>query len=170
MALNLNSLLNCFMDDLWASELAISNLSPADRSGDTTYTVQGALCLSTIKLNKLHRLWKICYEFDRRRSWNTNLRLVGFSYNNNYHTSIKAAPFKALYGRKCRSPICSTEVRDSQLTGPEIKQEPTKKIVLIRLCLEADRDCQESYDDVRRKPLEFNFGDKVMLRSRPGKV
>ncbi|GJT38069.1 hypothetical protein Tco_0937934 [Tanacetum coccineum] len=70
-----------------------------------------------------------------------------------YHTTlqrIKAAPFKALYGRKCRSPICSTEVRDSQLTRPEIKQETTKKIVLIRLCLQVARDSQESYADVRR--------------------
>ncbi|GJT09587.1 ribonuclease H-like domain-containing protein [Tanacetum coccineum] len=67
--------------------------------------------------------------------------------------TIKAAPFKALYSRKFRSPICSTEVRDSQLTGPEIKQETTKKIVLIKLCLQVARDCQESYADVRRKPL-----------------
>ncbi|GJY81379.1 putative reverse transcriptase domain-containing protein [Tanacetum coccineum] len=55
-----------------------------------------------------------------------------FSYNNNYHTSIKAAPFEALYGRKCRSPICWAEVGDRQLTGIEIIHEMTKKIVQIK--------------------------------------
>ncbi|GKB32603.1 putative reverse transcriptase domain-containing protein [Tanacetum coccineum] len=61
--------------------------------------------------------------------WNRHLPLVEFSYNNNYHTSIKAAPFEALYGRKCRSPICWAEVGDTQLTGSEIVHETTKKII-----------------------------------------
>nr|GEW30229.1 putative reverse transcriptase domain-containing protein [Tanacetum cinerariifolium] len=51
--------------------------------------------------------------------WDKHLPLVEFSYNNSYHASIKAASFVALYGRKCRSPICWSEVRESQLTGPE---------------------------------------------------
>nr|GFC40932.1 retrotransposon protein, putative [Tanacetum cinerariifolium] len=55
--------------------------------------------------------------------------LVEFSYNNSYHTSIMAAPFEALYGRKCRSPIHWAEVRDSRVTGPEIIYETTEKIV-----------------------------------------
>ncbi|GKG31589.1 putative reverse transcriptase domain-containing protein [Tanacetum coccineum] len=57
---------------------------------------------------------------DFGKGWDKHLPLVEFSYNNSYHTSIKAAPFEALYGRKCRLPICWAEVRDSQLTGPEI--------------------------------------------------
>ncbi|GJW81937.1 putative reverse transcriptase domain-containing protein, partial [Tanacetum coccineum] len=69
---------------------------------------------------------------DFGKGWDRNLPLVEFSYNNNYHTSIKAAPFEALYDRKCRSPICWAEVGDAQLTGPEIVHETTKKIIQIK--------------------------------------
>ncbi|GJY09678.1 hypothetical protein Tco_0377863 [Tanacetum coccineum] len=82
----------------------------------------------------------------------------------NYHTSIKAAPFEALYGRKCRSPICWAEVGDAQLTGPEIVRETTEKIIQIKHRLQASQDRQKSYADKRRKPLEFQVGDKVMLK------
>nr|GFC62103.1 uncharacterized protein [Tanacetum cinerariifolium] len=54
---------------------------------------------------------------DFRNGWERHLPLVEFSYNNSYHASIKAAPFEALYGRKCRSPVCWAEVGDAQLTG-----------------------------------------------------
>ncbi|GKE83932.1 putative reverse transcriptase domain-containing protein, partial [Tanacetum coccineum] len=93
-----------------------------------------------------------------------HLPLVEFSYNNSYHTSIKAAPFEALYGRKCRSPICWAEVGDAQLTGPEIVHETTEKIIQIKKRIQAARDRQKSYADKRRKPLEFEVGDKVMLK------
>ncbi|GJZ93692.1 putative reverse transcriptase domain-containing protein [Tanacetum coccineum] len=89
--------------------------------------------------------------------------------NNSYHTSIKAAPFEALYGWKCRSPICWAEVGDSQLTGPEIIHETTEKIVQIKSRIQAARDRQKSYADKRRKPLEFQVGDKVMLKVLPWK-
>ncbi|GJU44121.1 putative reverse transcriptase domain-containing protein [Tanacetum coccineum] len=82
----------------------------------------------------------------------------------------KAAPFEALYGRKCRSPICWAEVRDVQLTRPEIIHETTKKTVQIRQRLQATRDRQRSYANVRRKPLEFQVGDRVMLKVSPRKV
>ncbi|GJU09020.1 reverse transcriptase domain-containing protein [Tanacetum coccineum] len=84
-------------------------------------------------------------------------------------TSIKAAPFEALYGRKCRSPVCWAEVRDVQLTGLEIIHETTEKIVQIRQRLQATRDWQRSYANVRRKPLEFQVGDRVMLKVSPRK-
>nr|GFA72859.1 putative reverse transcriptase domain-containing protein [Tanacetum cinerariifolium] len=54
---------------------------------------------------------------DFGKGWVNHFPLVGFSYNNSYHASIKAAPFEALYGRKCRSPICWTEVREAQILG-----------------------------------------------------
>ncbi|GJX36640.1 hypothetical protein Tco_0248197 [Tanacetum coccineum] len=83
--------------------------------------------------------------------------------------SDEAAPFEALYGRKCRSPICWAEVGDSQLTGPEIIHETTERIVQIKSHIQAARDRQKSYADVRRKPLEFQVGDKVMLKVSPWK-
>ncbi|GJV54210.1 putative reverse transcriptase domain-containing protein [Tanacetum coccineum] len=106
---------------------------------------------------------------DFGKGWDKHLPLVEFSYNNSYHASIKAAPFEALYGRKCRSPVCWAEVGDSQLTGPEIIQETTKKIVQIRQRLQAARDRQRSYANIRRKPLEFQVGDRVMLKVSPHK-
>ncbi|GKC71619.1 putative reverse transcriptase domain-containing protein, partial [Tanacetum coccineum] len=106
---------------------------------------------------------------DFRKGWERHLPLVEFSYNNSYHASIKAAPFEALYGRKCRSPICWAEVRDVQLTGPEIIHETTEKIVQIQQRLQAARDRQRSYANIRRKPLEFQVGDRVMLKVSPRK-
>ncbi|GKC56736.1 putative reverse transcriptase domain-containing protein, partial [Tanacetum coccineum] len=80
--------------------------------------------------------------------WVKHLLLVEFSYNNSYHASIKAAPFEALYDRKCRSPIC----------WAEIKQR-----------IQAARDRQKSYADLKRKPMEFQVGDRVMLKVSPWK-
>ncbi|GKE63707.1 putative reverse transcriptase domain-containing protein [Tanacetum coccineum] len=104
-----------------------------------------------------------------KKGWDRHLPLVEFSYNNSYHTSIKVAPFGALYGRKCRSPICWAEVGDAQLIGPEIVHETTEKIIQIKKRIQAVRDRQNSYADKRRKPLEFEVGDKVMLKVSPWK-
>ncbi|GKD91811.1 putative reverse transcriptase domain-containing protein [Tanacetum coccineum] len=76
------------------------------------------------------------------------LPLVKFSYNNSYHTSIKAAPFEALYGRKCCSPVRWTEVGEAQILSPKL---------------------QKSYADKKRKPMDFQVGDKVMLKVSPWK-
>nr|GEV77096.1 hypothetical protein [Tanacetum cinerariifolium] len=88
---------------------------------------------------------------DFRKCWDKHLPLVEFSYNNSYHTSIKAAPFEALYRRKCRPPICWAEVGDRQLTGPEIIHETTEKIVQIKSRIQAARDRQKSYADILAK-------------------
>ncbi|GKC81400.1 putative reverse transcriptase domain-containing protein [Tanacetum coccineum] len=83
---------------------------------------------------------------DFGKGWERHLPLVEFYYKNDYHANIKVAPFDALYGRKCRSPVCWTEVGDVQLTGPEIIHETTKKI-----------------------PLKFQVVDRVMLKVSPWK-
>ncbi|GKE72585.1 putative reverse transcriptase domain-containing protein [Tanacetum coccineum] len=90
-----------------------------------------------------------------------------FSYNNNYHTSIKAVPFEASYGHKYQSPICWAEVGDAQLTGPETIQETIEKIVQIKHHIQVTRDRQKSYADRKHKPLEFQVGEKVMLKVSP---
>ncbi|GJV94700.1 putative reverse transcriptase domain-containing protein [Tanacetum coccineum] len=96
-------------------------------------------------------------------SWDVHLSLAGFSYNNTYHSSIRCAPFKALYGRKCRSPVLWAEIRESRLIGPELVQETTDKVILIKERFKAAKDCQNSYVDNRRKQLGFEVGDKVIL-------
>ncbi|KAI3745141.1 hypothetical protein L1987_58245 [Smallanthus sonchifolius] len=97
-------------------------------------------------------------------NWDLHLPFVEFSYNNNYHTSIDMAPFEALYGRKCHSPICWSEIGETQITGPELIQETSDKIMLIRDNLLVARSRQNSYADKRQKPLEFQFGDLVLLK------
>nr|GEZ94850.1 putative reverse transcriptase domain-containing protein [Tanacetum cinerariifolium] len=75
----------------------------------------------------------------------------------------------ALYGRKCGSPVCWAEVGDAQLTGPEIMHETTEKIVQIKSRIQAARDRQKSYANLKRKPMDFQVGDKVMLKVSPWK-
>ncbi|GKE89753.1 putative reverse transcriptase domain-containing protein, partial [Tanacetum coccineum] len=82
---------------------------------------------------------------------------------------LRASPFEPLYGRKCRSLVCWAKVGDVQLTGPEIIHETIEKIVQIRQCLQDVRDQQRSYANIRRKPLEFQVGDRVMLKVSPRK-
>ncbi|GJX69671.1 putative reverse transcriptase domain-containing protein [Tanacetum coccineum] len=106
---------------------------------------------------------------DFEKGWDKHLPLIEFSYNNSYHASIKATQFEALCGKKCRSPVCWAKIRDVQLTGPEIIHETTQKIMQIRQRLQAARDQQRSYANVRRKPLEFQIGDHVMLKVLPRK-
>ncbi|GJR50289.1 putative reverse transcriptase domain-containing protein [Tanacetum coccineum] len=78
-----------------------------------------------------------------------------------------AAPFEALYGQKCHSPMCWVEVGEVQLTGPEIVQETTEKIIHIKQRIQAAHDRQKSYADLKSKPMEFKLGIKYV---RPFKV
>ncbi|XP_076889930.1 uncharacterized protein LOC143540845 [Bidens hawaiensis] len=79
------------------------------------------------------------------------------------------APYEALYGRKCIMPVCWSEIGDNQLSGPEIVRRTTDKVIQIQERLKAARGRQKSYADVRRKPLEFKEGDKVLLKVSPWK-
>ncbi|GJT59004.1 putative reverse transcriptase domain-containing protein [Tanacetum coccineum] len=94
-------------------------------------------------------------------------RLPKFSYNIVISRALKLHPFEDFTVGSIHSPVCWAEVRDAQLTGPEIIHETTEKIFKIRDHMQAARDRQKSYADKRRMPLEFEVGDKVMLKVAP---
>uniref|UniRef100_A0A2N9F3Y9 RNA-directed DNA polymerase n=1 Tax=Fagus sylvatica TaxID=28930 RepID=A0A2N9F3Y9_FAGSY len=106
---------------------------------------------------------------DLKGSWANHLCLVEFAYNNSFQSSIGMAPYEALYGRKCRSPICWDEVGVRKILGPEIIQRTCEKVDLIRERLRTAQSRQKSYADKRRKDLEFEVGDMVFLRVAPMK-
>jgi hypothetical protein len=100
-------------------------------------------------------------------NWDSHLPLTEFAYNNSYHSSIKMAPFEALYGRKCRSPVCWNEIGEAQITGPELIQETTDKIFQIRDNLQTARSLQKNYADKHQKPLKLQVNNLVFLKVSP---
>ncbi|RVW85779.1 Transposon Ty3-G Gag-Pol polyprotein [Vitis vinifera] len=106
---------------------------------------------------------------DFKGNWVEHLPLIEFAYNNSFQSSIGMAPYEALYGRPCRSPMCWMESGEASLIGPELVQETTDKIRVIRDRLLAAQSRQKSYADHRRRPLEFQIGDHVFLRVTPRK-
>ncbi|KAL0533851.1 hypothetical protein IC582_028122 [Cucumis melo] len=100
-------------------------------------------------------------------SWDSYLHLMEFAYNNSYQATIGMAPFEALYGKCCRSPVCWDEVGEQRLMGPELVQSTNEAIQKIRSRMHTAQSRQKSYADVRRKDLEFEVGDKVFLKVAP---
>ena len=101
--------------------------------------------------------------------WDDHLYLVEFAYNNSYQATIQMAPFEALYGRKCTSPLHWDEVGERVLLGPDLVQHAVDKIQLVKQRMKAAQDRYKSYADQRRRPLEFEVGDHVFLRVSPTK-
>ena len=120
------------------------------------------------RLIRVGILHKACVR-EFRGSWDTHLPLLEFAYNNNYLASIGMAPYVALYGRKCRTPVCWDEVGERKLVGLEIVQVTCDKIKVIRDILKIAQDQQKSYANNRRRDLEFEVGDMVFLRISPWK-
>ena len=104
---------------------------------------------------------------DHKGNWEEHLPLVEFSYNNSYQASIQMAPYEALYGRPCRSPICWTEVGESSITGLDLIRDTSEKVSLIRQRLLMAQSRHKSYADVQRRPLEFEVRDHVLLKVMP---
>ncbi|KAL0439017.1 UNVERIFIED_CONTAM: Transposon Tf2-12 polyprotein [Sesamum latifolium] len=102
-----------------------------------------------------------------RGNWDDHLPLIEFAYNNSFHSSIGMAPYEALYGRKCRSPICWDIEGLRQFEGPELVQETVDKIQTVKQCLKAAQDRQKSYVDKHRREMEYEVGEKVFLRVSP---
>ena len=100
-------------------------------------------------------------------SWEDHLALIEFAYNNSYHSSIQMAPHEALYGRRCRAPLCWDTVIDSGSVSTDIVDEANQKIRVIRQRLQTAQSRQKSYADRRRRELEFQVGDYVFLKVSP---
>ena len=81
-------------------------------------------------------------------SWDTHLALMEFAYNNSYQASIEMAPFEALYGRKCRTPVCWDEVGERRLVGLELVQITSEKVKVVHDKLKIARDRQKSYQSL----------------------
>ncbi|TYJ97414.1 pol protein [Cucumis melo var. makuwa] len=102
-------------------------------------------------------------------SWDSHLHLMEFAYNNSYQTTIGMAPFEALYGKCCRSPVCWGKVGEQRMLGPELVQTTNAAIQRIRAHVLTAQSRQKSYADGRRKDLEFEVGDMVFLKVAPMK-
>jgi len=114
-------------------------------------------------IQTLEDLLRACV-FEDHRSWDTLLPLIEFTYNNSYHASIGMAPYEALYGRKCQTPLCWYQDGESSIVGPELVQQTTEKVRVIQERMKIAQSRQKSYADQRRRPLEFQEGDHVFLR------
>ena len=90
-----------------------------------------------------------------------------FSYNNSYQASLKMAPFEALYGRSCRTPLMRDKVGDRQLFGPDLIKESEEKVKLIRDRLKIAQSRQKSYADSKHKEVTYEIGDRAYLRVSP---
>jgi hypothetical protein len=99
--------------------------------------------------------------------WEGSLPFAGFSYNNNYQASLRMAPFEALYGRRCRTPLAWSEVGERTLFGPAIIEEAEEKVEKVRENLRIAQSRQKSYADKRRRELTFAVGDRVYLKVSP---
>nr|GEZ84086.1 putative reverse transcriptase domain-containing protein [Tanacetum cinerariifolium] len=150
----------------------VTKLPKLSQGYDTIWVVVDRLTMSTIftpiretgSMDKLARI----YLKDAVMRHGIPVSTIS-NHDPSYHASIKAAPFEALYGRKCRSPVYWTEVGGAPILGPELIQETIEKIVQIKQGIQSARDRQKSYADLKRKPMEVQVGDKVMLKVSPWK-
>ena len=104
---------------------------------------------------------------DLKGSWEEHLPIVEFAYNNSYHVSIQMAPYEALYGRPCRSPICWTKMGEPSIIGPDLIRDTSEKVDLIWKRLLTAQSRQKSYANRRRRPIEFEVGDHIFLKVMP---
>ncbi|KAD6796106.1 hypothetical protein E3N88_07002 [Mikania micrantha] len=119
-------------------------------------------------IQTLEDMLKACI-IDFGGSWDDHLPLVEFSYNNSYHASIGMPPYEALYGWRCRTPVCCGGVGQKEVGSKAAVSDLTEKLQLVRARMKAAQDRQKSYADKRRRPIEFDVGDQVLLKVSPWK-
>ncbi|XP_069154486.1 uncharacterized protein [Solanum lycopersicum] len=117
--------------------------------------VKGLASKVNLSIQTLEDMLRACV-IDFKENWDDQVPLIEFAYNSNYHSSIYMAPYKALCGRKCRSPIGWFKVGEAGLIGPDLVHE---KVKVIQEILKTAKNRQKSYTDVRRSPLEFEVDD-----------
>ena len=119
-------------------------------------------------IQTLEDMLRMCV-LDFKQDRDQYLPLVEFAYNNSYHSSIGMPPYEALYGRKCRSPLCWTEVGEKYVEGPDLIRETAEKVPLIQNKLRTAYSRQQSYVDPKRREVQFEEGDHVFLKISPMK-
>ena len=102
-------------------------------------------------------------------SWDRYIPLMEFAYNNSYQSSISMAPYEALYGRRCRTPMCWIRMNEHKIIGPELVKYTEEKVQIIQQRLKAVCDRQMSYANLKIKDIVYEVGDKVLLKVSPWK-
>lgn len=145
------------VQEAFGSELLMSTAFHPATDGQTERTIQ-----------TLEDMLRAC-ALEYQGSWEDHLDLIEFSYNNSYHASIKMAPFEALYGRKCRNPLCWNDISETVVLGPEMIQETVDQVRFIQEKIKAAQDRQKSYADQKRRDENYEVGEKVLLKVSPMK-
>ena len=109
------------------------------------------------------------YVLDFSRSWDRYIPLMEFAYNNSYYSSIGMASYEGLYGRRCRTPMCWTDLHEHKIIGPNLVKDIEEKVRIIQQRLKAASDRQMSYANLKRNDIEYEVGDKVFLKVSPWK-
>ena len=102
-------------------------------------------------------------------SWDRYIPLVEFVYNNSFQLSIRMALYEALYGRKCTTPLCWTELSEKKVIGSDLIQETKEKVKMITERLKVVADRQKSYVDLKREDIQYEIGKKVFWKVSPCK-
>ncbi|XP_019194766.1 PREDICTED: uncharacterized protein LOC109188591 [Ipomoea nil] len=151
-----------FLSQFWESlqaalgtKLSLSTAFHPATDGQTERTVQ-----------TIEDLLRACM-LDFQGSWEDHMDLIEFSYNNSYHSSIRMAPYEALYGQKCRSPLCWEDLVNPIVLGPQYLLDTSEKVKQIQERMKAAQNRQKSYADLARRQVEFSVGDKVWLKVSP---
>jgi len=131
------------LQEALGSKLRLSSAYHPQTDGQSEKTIQS-----------LEDLLRVCV-LEQGGAWDSHLPLIEFTYNNSYHSSIGMAPFEALYGRRCRTPLCWFESGESVVLGPKLVHQTTEKVKMIREKMKASQSRQKSYHDKRRKDLEL---------------
>ncbi|XP_070034734.1 uncharacterized protein [Nicotiana tomentosiformis] len=137
---------------LWKWELIYVDFVTDRQSEQTIQTLEYILCACVV---------------DLKGSWDDHFPLIEFAYNNSYHSSNQMALFKALYGKRCRTPIGWFEIGEEELKGPYLMHQAMEKVKIIKERLKTAQSCQKSYSDMRRRDLEFKKDDWVFLKVSP---